>query len=226
MLLIISSQKRTAKSLVNIFRMRGLITKYAKPMDALRHTSTSLSAILLLMPEELSDAEGYMENLRAVSFGTPIFAITKHPFAIPCMDAFTEVIDMNIGSNDMLNIIQTRQKKAMCRLSGEYRLFDIDASISKKNVTYREQEVSLTRKEKAILRYLICSYPEGCQADKIAFDVYKQESVPEPSCIRAHICGINRKFRTLLGRPLILSSRGEGYRIDKASLTTSAECLF
>ena len=64
-----------------------------------------------------------------------------------------------------------------------------------------------------ILRYLFCVYPSRVTTAQIVRYAFRPDRAPEPSCVRAHICAINKKLQKLLSRPLIDSVRTSGYRV-------------
>ena len=221
MILIISKDKRLTKSLHHILRLQGLLTKEAKPEGAMQCIDTSLSAIFVLSPESFLVRPDYWQKLETIAFGTPIFALSSEKERFREFSSFSAVFDLNGKVNHLLAEVQRVQRERMCRLSGEYRLLDIDASISKKVVSYCGVELPLTKKERAILRYFISKYPNSVSTDDIVRAIYEEECIPEKSCIRAHICAINKKFRKVLLTPLIVSVRGEGYKIDTTSLSVT-----
>lgn len=219
MILIIASQKRMAKELNNIFRLRGIIAKRYTPIEALCHIQSSVSAILLLYPEALPDKSEYINALSSIKYNIPLFAITRSREELAPTNAFAEVIDEGEVSGKILETIHRTQERLMCRFSGSYRLLGIDASVTLPTVTFRGNSIRLTKSETAILRFMICSYPNNCLSEKIASQIYPEGHVPEPSCIRAHICAINKKFSPFLSSPLIQSTRCEGYHFNQAILT-------
>ena len=225
MILVIHQEKTYAKSLIHILRLGGLIVKGAKPMEAFGCINASLSAILCLSPENYPYEERYTEELNATTIGVPIFALTRYAYKITHPERYLDILDIQQTPNALLSRIRECQKNGMFRQSGDYRLGDIDASVSQRDVTYRGEVIPLTRKEKAILRYMICTSQSGARCEEIAKGIYTQDCMPQPSCIRAHICAINKKFSRHLHRPLIVSSRERGYRIE-LSQRTYAEFSF
>ena len=223
MILIIANKRRTARSLENILRLSGLITKACVPMDAPKHTDSSLSAIVVMYPEALIDAQGYLRLLSEFNLMTPIFAVTESPEALPEGDFFADIIRTDEVGKRLLDTIHRAQAARLCRKSGEYRLFPIDASVFRDTVTVLDKEIRFTKKEKAILRYLICIYPRGADAHEIISVVYPDGCVPQPSCVRAHICGINKKAMPTLHRPLIVARRGEGYILEPSGADKPCE---
>ena len=184
-------------------------------MDALHSVNVSLSAILILHPELISDTEGYLRLLCSLNFKTPIFAITDQPLKILDTDVFSDIFPTSTTPSQLLIKIQDAQKQRMLKTSGNYRLLSLDASLSSKPIRIGNEEILLTKTEKAILRYLICNYPRECKAEEIASVVYPEEKIPQPSCIRAHISGINKKCKPYTLKRPIVSSSTQGYVIDK-----------
>ena len=69
-----------------------------------------------------------------------------------------------------------------------------------------------------ILRYLIAYYPTPQSAKRIVKYAYKPTKKPEISSIRTHISVMNKKFRELTGRNLLLSLDKEGYVVSTPEL--------
>ena len=153
MILVIHHEKNDAKSLIHILRLGGLIVESAKPMEAFRYIDASLSAILCLSPEAFPCAEKYIEELNATNMGVPVFALTEQAYAVVHPELYSGILDIRQAPNTLLSRIRECQRNGMYRQSGDYRLGDINASVSQKEVTYRGEAILLTRKEKAILRY-------------------------------------------------------------------------
>lgn len=225
MILVIHHEKNDAKSLIHILRLGGLIVESAKPMEAFRYIDASLSAILCLSPEAFPCAEKYIEELHATNMGVPVFALTEQAYAVVHPELYSGILDIRQAPNTLLSRIRECQRNGMYRQSGDYRLGDINASVSQKEVTYRGEVILLTRKEKAILRYLICTAHIGAKCATIAERIYPKDCMPQPSCIRAHICAINKKFSRHLNHPLIVSVRESGYHID-LSPKSYTECSY
>ena len=76
----------------------------------------------------------------------------------------------------------------------------------------------MTARQKMILRYLICTYPRRVSPADIARHIYRPGTEPEDSCIRAHICAINKKISPIIGHAIIDSLRSSGYRIVTAEV--------
>ncbi len=70
--------------------------------------------------------------------------------------------------------------------------------------------VNLTEHELYVMRCLILS--GNCYRTAVQLAAYCTKGKVSESCIRTHVCGINRKGSRKLPRPLIESRRGRGYR--------------
>ena len=106
---------------------------------------------------------------------------------------------------------------------GDYIFAGIDASCTHEEVLYHNKGVSMTPRQRMILRYLFCTYPTRVSPEMIAKHVYRPGTEPESSCIRAHICAINKRLLGLIGRPIIDSVRSSGYRIVTAEVLRQRE---
>ena len=218
MILIVTQHLRAARSLENILRLRGLITKRCTPTNSLKYIFPSLSAIILLYPEEFYSLDIFLHNITSLGVVSPLFAITGKPDDIPQPEMYTDIIRSDSIGKHLIEIIQQGQRRTLHRLSGDFTLFELDASIPHKSVKIAGCEILLTKKQMAILRYLICMYPKHCTPSEIADAVYTNGCAPDDTCIRVHICSMNKKFRSYLASPLVVSLRGDGYTLDKSLL--------
>ena len=213
MLLIADMKLKRGRDLADMMRWMGIVAVAAKPMDALRELTHSVSALLVVNPSELPDAEDYIAHVHSYARTLPIFALSDEGVHFPGEDLFVSVFSSKIMTSTLIEGIRAKQALLGQRPLGDYIFAGIDVSCTHDEVFYHGQAVSLTARQKMILRYLFCTYPARVAPEAIAKHVYRPSTEPEGSCIRAHICAINKRMHPLLNRPIIDSMRSSGYRI-------------
>ena len=219
MVLVISSSKKKAQLVSDIFYYMGVISYAATPVEALSEFSGTYRAALVIEPNDLPDQKAFVKKLRSYAKMVPVFAISdSKPQAGGIFDG---TFPDYIYSSTLVEEIVRYQSEHTLPLSAHYRLAGIDASCTSERVTVFDNTVSFTKTETMILRYLIASYPLPQSAKKIVKYAYKPARKPEISSIRTHISVMNRKFREIAGKSLCLSVEKEGYIISTPQIVKS-----
>ena len=219
LLLVIGKTKSDANSVSDIFNYMGIVSYGTTPELSATEFSNRHRAILFIHPEEMSTVSEVVSTARTYSLNTPIFAIFKstegaEEKSLVPYSLFDEVFSDSMASSDILyGMIAYQLERGRLQL-GTYRFAGIDASINCGGVYCFDKEVSLTKTEAMILRFLMLSYPIRKSASDILRYAFRSGKLAEPSSIRAHICSINAKLIALFGRRTIKSDRGAGYYID------------
>ena len=212
MVLIISSSRKKAQVISEIFYYMGVLSYAATPSEALSEFSGLYRSVLVLEPENLPDAESFVEKLQSYASAVPIFAISDSD---SCQkELFDGCFGNSIYSSTLIEKIVRYQYDHKLPLTAHYRLAGIDASCDSERVTVFEKTVSFTKTETMILRYLIASYPMPQSAKNVIKYAYKPSKKPEIASIRTHISVMNRKFRTITGKNLFIGIEKEGYVIS------------
>ena len=223
MVLIISTSKRKAQIINEIFYYMGVLSYAATPTEALSEISGVYRAALVLDPQDLPDTVSFISKLKSYASLIPIFAISDSN------DYQKDVFDGNfknsIYSSTLIEKIVEYQYNHKLPLSAHYRVAGIDASCDSERVTFFDKTIPFTKTEVMILRYLIASYSTPQDARSILKYAYKHSKKPESASIRTHISVMNRKFRDSTGKHLFFSIEKEGYFIstpETAKILTTA----
>ena len=223
MVLIISTSKRKAQIINEIFYYMGVLSYAATPTEALSEISGVYRAALVLDPQDLPDTVSFISKLKSYASLIPIFAISDSN------DYQKDVFDGNfknsIYSSTLIEKIVEYQYNHKLPLSAHYRVAGIDASCDSERVTFFDKTIPFTKTEVMILRYLIVSYSTPQDARSILKYAYKHSKKPESASIRTHISVMNRKFRDSTGKHLFFSIEKEGYVIstpETAKILTTA----
>lgn len=211
MLLIADNKPPRGAALAELFHFMGVLAVSRRPIAALGDISPHLSALLLVEPDELPDTEDFIDRVKRLCRTVPVFALSKGQ--IKHAEHFCEVFITERCDYSLLARMRECCEALCLRPVGEYALAGMDVSFYEKGVRLRGESVPLTRTERMILRYLFSVYPSRVSTAQIVRSAFRPERTPDPACVRAHVCAINKKVHGLLGRPLIDSIRGQGYRV-------------
>ena len=213
MILIIHQSLKKAKEAADIFYYMGSPAVAKRPKEALSEISLIYRAVLLCHPSALPSPEEYVSGLRGYSGGVPIFALCEDVDDFAISDIFDSYFKADDYSSKIFMEILAYQTEHSLPLLGNYTLAGLCLDCDAKQASFCDKAIHFTRTEAMILRYLIRTYPESVDVHHILRYAMRPGNLSEPSNIRTHIYGINRKFLEITGRRLISSLPGEGYRI-------------
>lgn len=217
MILIVSNKLKTAQSLQNNFSYIGLLAHAVKPAEIKSEISPRYRAGIIINPEEMADAQGFLCAMRSYNRDLPVFAITDT--ATPCK--FTGVFPISATASKIASVIMSGEEEI--NAVGRYRLAGLDLSPALGANYYFFTQFNLTHSEAMIVRFLIRAYPSLTKIKDILKYSFRATRMPEPSSVRTHISNINKKFREKFSRPLIVSSPGDGYTILTPEYAQSSE---
>lgn len=214
MLLIISSAKKNAQAVSDMFYYMGVVSYAATPAEALTEISEQYRAVLILEPENLADTEDYIRKIRSYKSNIPIFAVYGKGHPLLCSELFDGCFGDNSYSSTLVEEIVRYQIMHKLPKTAHYRLAGIDASCDKSAVTVFDKPINFTKTETMILRYLIACYPAPQSAKNIVKYAFKPTRKPEITSIRTHISVMNKKFRERTGKTLCASVPTVGYTVS------------
>ena len=220
MVLIIDTSKRTAESISDIFYYMGILSKAATPKEALSEISPIYKAVLISNPDTFPDIEDYVDRLSSYA-QLPLFSISDNPRSPLLGHLFDKNYHNSVYSSSLATDIMRIQSERSLSPIGTYRLAGIDASCDLAKVTALNDVIPFTKTEVMILRYLIASYPEAQSPKNILKYAFKQNRKPEITSIRTHISLMNKKFRGIRGKNLVISIPEKGYVISTPEIMQS-----
>ncbi len=221
MILIISTAKRKAQAISDMFYYMGIVSYAATPCEALSEISTLYRAVLVLDPDGLPDTNSFVQKLRSYASSVPIFAITDAEACPHSTVLFDGRYPDSIYSSTLLERIVAYQSQRRLPLTAHYMLAGIDASCTSDAVTVFDKAVSFTKTETMILRYLIASYPIPQTPKSIIKYAFKPARKPEITSIRTHVSVMNKKFRDVRGKNLFVSVPRQGYTVSTPEILKS-----
>ena len=81
----------------------------------------------------------------------------------------------------------------------------------------KEIKISLTRKEKGILEYLLLNQGRPVSQEELMEHVWDASVDSFSGAIRVHMSSLRRKLKAVLGHDVIMNKVGEGYKIREES---------
>lgn len=213
MLLIISQNKKVARSISETFFYMSILSYGATPHEALSEVSDLYRAALIINPESFPDINDYVGRIKSYKSNLPIFAITDNDAPPYYPDIFDQTFVKPAFTPALADrIINHANTNNMARI-GSYYLAGFDASSNTIGVNYFYTKLGFTKTEAMILRYLIRSYPVPQSADKILKYAFKPSRAPEAASIRTHLSLMNKKLEEKTGRKMIGLEPHRGYVI-------------
>lgn len=135
-----------------------------------------------------------------------------------------KIAGLDGGSNDYLTKpfdFAELEARICAVLRLEVRAKDVNLSrgglrmdTAAKQVFWRETPVELTKKEYAILEYLMANPGKVVSTEELIEHVWDSEADPFSNAFRFHISSLRKKLAAASGREdLIITLRGQGYRL-------------
>ena len=212
MLLIISNNKKIARSVSDTVYYMSILSYAATPHEALSEVSELYRAALIINPESFPDINDYVVRIKKYKSDLPVFALCESDAPSYYPDIFDGIFTRSFTPALADKIIEYANEHSYAKI-GDYYLAGFDASSSTVGVNYFDTRVNLTKTEAMILRYLIRSYPMPKRAENILKYAFRPTRTPEASSIRTHISIMNKKLEQSTGRKMIMLEAGRGYYI-------------
>ena len=213
MLLIISQNKKTARSIAEAFHFMSILSYGTTPHEALSEISGIYRAVLIINPDTFPDIVDYINRIKSYNSALPVFCIVDKEPKPYYSDVFDGCFSKSSFTPSLAEKIINYANENNCSRIGEYYLSGFDASSHTVGVYYFYTKIPLTKTEAMILRYLIRSYPLPQKADNILKYAFRPSRAPEASSIRTHISLMNKKFEQTIGRKMLSLEPGQGYII-------------
>lgn len=212
MILVISTSKKNARALSDMFYYMGILASGHTPTEALSEISTAYRAVIVLNPATLPDKRDFLQRIRSYTLSVPCFAVTSEPDEIDRM-IFDDVLGGSVYAPKIYSKIIEYSEAHRLPKPGKYKIAGIDASCDLSTSTYFTHSLKFTRTENMILRAMIRIYPNPMRAKEILKYAFRPSKLPDISNIRTHISVMNKKFREITERNLIILEPGKGYLI-------------
>lgn len=222
MLLIISKSKAEATALSDMLNIMGILAYPETPTGGLSEINLSYRAVLLMSPDSLPDPSDYIKRIRSYHKSIPVFAISDSNNRYGIID---KTFAKNTKAAEIIKEIIAFQKESGLAPIGEYRFAGILAESDSPLVRYFDKRLPLTKTETMIVRYLIRLYPAPQDSKAIISHAFRQSRAPMETSARTFVSLINKKFRIITGRNLIIHYPSEGYVILTPEIIAEGKIL-
>ncbi len=205
MILVVSKSKSEAEKLAESFNIMGYLSLGVAGASAKDELTPSYHAIIVINPITIPSLDSLL-YYNSIGLKVPIFAIGDVEDG-----RFSEIYTQPVGTSILIKRIIRYLVINEKPIIGKYKCAGFDASAILPNIQFFDRPIKLTKTEKMIFRYLSVSYPLPVTADQIIKYAIRPSRNPEPSSIRTHISGMNKKFKDIIGRPMIDFFDRRGY---------------
>lgn len=156
------------------------------------------------------------KEIRAIGRNMPIIILSeskKLEEKIECFNAGADdYILKPFSFDELLARIRVIMRRPRPIQEHTLEVADIRLEVSKQRVTYKEKEIYLTKKEFALLEYLMQNKGHVLSRGMILEHVWNLEINPFSNTIETHILNIRKKIKDM-NKNLIISIPGRGYKI-------------
>lgn len=218
-LMIVEDDETLGNSLKSYLEGEGFDVNWAKSLEQARSIFSEVNPQVLILDWMLPDGQGidYLKEVRNTGNGVPVIMLT----------ARTEVIDKVVGLESGANDYMTKPfepRELIARIRVQLRLpqnndqeadqqvitvGDINIDHGKREVTFKDDVIELTKMEFNFLSLLAESPNRAFSREEILNKVWGYENYPSTRTVDTHVLQLRNK----LYDELIETVRGVGYRL-------------
>lgn len=156
------------------------------------------------------------KEIRAAGRNMPIIVLSESRELDDKIDCFSAGADDYVlkpfSFDELLARIRVIMRRARHIHGHTLQVANIKLEITRQVVTYRDKEIYLTKKEFALLEYLMQNKGHVLSRGMILEHVWNLEINPFSNTIETHIMNLRKKIRDI-NKKLIISIPGRGYKI-------------
>ena len=216
MILVVDKSRKNANYITELFFYMGFIAHAITPGELANEFAPKYHAIIFSNPQSYGDYTEYVKIISKYIGKTPVFAITDTPLENP--DAFAIVFRNNVYSTTVVKGIIDYCKNNRLVAIGDYEIGCVNAQAGLDCAYYYSKKIPLTKSELKVVRFFLASYPSVMSAKAIIKYIFPKLVFPDSTALRNHICSVNKKFRNVIGRNLIINIPGSGYILNTNSV--------
>ena len=216
MILVVDKSRKDANYITELMFYMGFIAHAVTPGEVANEFTPKYHAIIFSDPSAYGDYTAYVKGIRKYIGNTPVFAISQAPLDKP--EIFADVFRNNVYSTSVVKGIIDYAKEHGVQPIGEYEVGFISAGAGLDSAYYYSKRISLTKSELKVVRFFLATYPAVMSARSIIKYIFPKLVFPDSTALRNHISSVNKKFRDLIDRNLIVNIPGEGYILNTNSV--------
>jgi DNA-binding response OmpR family regulator len=215
--LVVEDEVTLARSLARGLRAEGIAVDLAHDGITGRDAAMRGHYDVVVLDIMLPGMHGYrvVKELRAAGLFTPVLMLTAKDGEYDEADAF------DLGADDYLTkpfsyVVLVARIRALLRRNVEARptvlaAGDVALDPATHKVTLADEPVSLTPREYGVLEYLMRNPSRVVTKIEILDHVWDRAAEVDPNVVEVYVGYLRRK----LGKGLVETVRGAGYRLDR-----------
>jgi DNA-binding response OmpR family regulator len=221
--LIIEDDCYIAEALKSALMSENLVVEIAPDGESGAFSATTNDYDIILLDTMLPKKNGreVCRTIRMAGKKTPILSISAKADPVTKVELLEAGVDDYIGKPFVLREVIARVRALLRRphaLLGEIlTIGDLTMNTRARTLTRGKASIRLTRKEFALLEYLLRNQGSVVSRGLLLEHVWDEMTDPFSNTIEAHIMSVRRKLRLKKSPPLIHTVPGLGYKLSLVS---------
>lgn len=221
--LIIEDDCYIAEALKSALMSENLVVEIAPDGESGAFSATTNDYDIILLDTMLPKKNGreVCRTIRMAGKKTPILSISAKADPVTKVELLEAGVDDYIGKPFVLREVIARVRALLRRphtLLGEIlTIGDLTMDTRARTLTRGKVSIRLTRKEFALLEYLLRNQGSVVSRGLLLEHVWDEMTDPFSNTIEAHIMSVRRKLRLKKSPPLIHTVPGLGYKLSLVS---------
>lgn len=221
--LIIEDDCYIAEALKSALMSENLVVEIAPDGESGAFSATTNDYDIILLDTMLPKKNGreVCRIIRMAGKKTPILSISAKADPVTKVELLEAGVDDYIGKPFVLREVIARVRALLRRphiLLGEIlTIGDLTMDTRSRTITRGKTSIRLTRKEFALLEYLLRNQGSVVSRGLLLEHVWDEMTDPFSNTIEAHIMSVRRKLRLKKSPPLIHTVPGLGYKLSLVS---------
>lgn len=221
--LIIEDDCYIAEALKSALMSENLVVEIAPDGESGAFSATTNDYDIILLDTMLPKKNGreVCRIIRMAGKKTPILSISAKADPVTKVELLEAGVDDYIGKPFVLREVVARVRALLRRphtLLGEIlTIGDLTMDTRSRTITRGKTSIRLTRKEFALLEYLLRNQGSVVSRGLLLEHVWDEMTDPFSNTIEAHIMSVRRKLRLKKSPPLIHTVPGLGYKLSLVS---------
>ncbi|MGN6725594.1 MAG: response regulator transcription factor [Tepidisphaeraceae bacterium] len=180
--------------------------------------ANTYTAVVLEHELSATNAGAWVQHFREKNHGTPVVVLTNDP------NPQTKIDLLDLGADDVIlhpvveqllpAYIRALARRCQPGESAVLKFDDLSLDLRSWQVIRRDQQISCTSREVAVLEYLMRNRQRVISRDELSSAVWDGESPPDSNVIEVFIARLRRKIDKPFDVPFIHTIVGRGYMLS------------